>query len=77
MKENEMDEARGPQGTKEKCKQNLILKPGGKRVLRRVGVDARKTSELFLKKPPDGRVWTGFILLRVRSSSAEPSGRAV
>lgn len=63
-------------GQKRNAYKILILKPAGKRMLRRVGVDARKISELFLKKL-DGRVWTGFILLRVRSSSADPSGHAV
>jgi hypothetical protein len=44
-------------GEKRNAYKILILKPAGKRALRKVGVDARRKIRIILKKL-DGRVWT-------------------
>ena len=71
MKEDETDEACSPQWREEKCIQNFdseaCRKVNASKSRRRCEKNIR-----IVPKKPDGRVWTGFILLRVRSIAPTP-----
>jgi len=52
---------------KKNAHRNLVMKPGGKRLFKYIGVHGRIILKLILRKQ-DERVWNGLIRLRIRTS---------